>query len=665
MKRFFLHFFLLFALSTVLITACKNPLNELNDFKLNLNTSLVDPIVVINLFDSISNSIPKDVQISLSGKDLDLFYDQDGKYDFPVIGGKVKLILSPIAQATFDKPLEVDVQFSGLNYIPVTKKVYVLSKDMPVSLSVNMKPISAASANVKVENVNFNFLGKKRVDTVTYTHTSAQGIKFTYKFTTKGLHFVRNSYEIQNRTYSGWQYSYKKVPTVIRDSFYNYIYDKNDPMRIVNGVRIDNPIRKEIQYRNIDTFEFVKVDSILVGYVDKIKVPVVEKFAISDVIGQIYSEVGTKRDLSGFVDENNNFIDKPRRFNDVISIPEIRFFLSGTNEEVYLRWDQGISQFNRGRTIIMEVPENSGYKLFYSGITFDYVNSVYTYSSYTLSEKETQTLRVPTGYKIVSEGYNDKIFLYKNYELGCGFAKIKFTNLFDLKSKGFYLDFMGSLNNIGDGKVWDETNQTLIVPSFLDVNSTNFAIGIYHKEQCPFSSPLFYKLETISGLCESISSGREINYSIPYDGLAYLNTIPPVVWVDVDIDAEIKCGGGNFVVFTESGKYSFNPGNCPSFKEGTIDIKNGKGSVRLVDKRSYLVEYSFKNSLNEIIIVKGTIYIDRSKSTVEIKDENSTYNGQPINYYSGTLTYLGNNRFSLKISFDNAKLKLKIKGCNS
>ena len=164
--------------------ACKNPLNELNDFKLNINGgALINPIATINfVFSDSSKAIPSNIRVTLSGSGSKYIYDELGQHLFEVSpNGELKFILDPNAAPTKENPIMVRVNVSADDCLPFEEYLYIFDKN-EVKITYVLTKESNAPANIKVQKYDAYFLGKKGSDSVVIEHTNNDGIifKFTY-----------------------------------------------------------------------------------------------------------------------------------------------------------------------------------------------------------------------------------------------------------------------------------------------------------------------------------------------------------------------------------------------------------------------------------------------------------------------------------------------------
>ncbi|MCE2740727.1 MAG: hypothetical protein LW669_04485, partial [Sphingobacteriales bacterium] len=112
--------------------SCKNPLNEMQDFKLNINGgALINPIATLNFaFDDSSNSKPNNVNVAFTGSGSKYLYDEFGQHIFKVAqDGSLKLILGPNANPSKENPIMVRVEITADDCIPYEDYLYIFDRN--------------------------------------------------------------------------------------------------------------------------------------------------------------------------------------------------------------------------------------------------------------------------------------------------------------------------------------------------------------------------------------------------------------------------------------------------------------------------------------------------------------------------------------------------------
>jgi hypothetical protein len=109
--------------------SCKNPLNELSDFRLNINGgALINPIANINFAYTDSSGVkPNNVRVSFSGNGAKYLYDEYGEHRFNVApDGSLKIILGPNAHPTKENPIMARILVTADNCLPFEDYIYIL-----------------------------------------------------------------------------------------------------------------------------------------------------------------------------------------------------------------------------------------------------------------------------------------------------------------------------------------------------------------------------------------------------------------------------------------------------------------------------------------------------------------------------------------------------------
>ncbi|MFY8191265.1 MAG: hypothetical protein ACOVK9_09895, partial [Bacteroidia bacterium] len=320
MKKIFIPLSLLISIS-LFQWSCKNPLNELEDFKLNINGgALINPIATINFaYDDSSAVKPNNIRVSFTGNGAKYLYDEYGQHLFNVSpDGSLKIILGPNANPTKENPIMVRMEVTADDCIPYEDYIYIFDRN-EMKITFLLTKNSNAPANIKVQTYSANFLGKKSSDSLVLEHTNKEGITFRFTYPKKDLIFINRRdmyfYEDEIRT--------TKVPIKKDTTVLDTVTVVNNATRFHNNQPIDGTAERIIAP--------VK-KTITIGFYDSsFAVPVLRWQTICDTIpvqnvnATIYSNSEDIVFASGFYDENGKYIDKPRKFVGAIQVPSVYF----------------------------------------------------------------------------------------------------------------------------------------------------------------------------------------------------------------------------------------------------------------------------------------------------------------------------------------------------
>lgn len=634
---------------------CKNPVEELKDFRLNMNGMLADPLIHIS-FETNDSTMPKpqNVIVRMSGEGAKYIYDINGKTDFSAETGVIDLILGPGIYPDNNTPLSFTVEASADNCVPLRQEIFIFSRNQKLDIKLKFNSNKNLSGDITYLKKDLNFLGKKGTDTISFDYTRNDGVKFIVKYPRAGLSFILKKnikFKIGEQV---------RMEAEYRDDSVWVDYDTiQEPVRTIIGVQIYNgQVANEYKitgYKMIPT-STTKKRQVVVGYKIRDTIPVyetrtvIDTIPVSNVVANIYS-MSTFLEC-GFFDETNNYIDKPRLFTGVVGLPQVNMVDKVSGAYVSAVY----SGNNSGRIIECFLPGNQNYKIFASGIV-NSANGDYYYSikrAVNLEPNNNFVLQNDGKYKFsLKDNFIDGcFFIFKNSSIGCGFADIDISCPNVDFNYGFdvYAEVSSSIYNVS--AMLKTPNAGFIrFPSFPGVNA-NVSLNIDHPDnRCKGGQALFREVRSVD-LCNYINSKYVAEFA--YNSTSYINSLPP--FVPVQLTAMIQCTGGNFVLPPDiTLKYRKIP--CGSDYYGEVTLVDGKLNSNAFQKnQTYQIRYDRISSLGNPLTIYDTITFD-SRAEQIIRDEST-------GYWEGKMKYDGS-KFNIDFVFDNRKLKYDIRGCGN
>ncbi len=649
---------ILFAVATSLVllclSSCKFPNQEVNEFKLNIDGSLVNPLIQIKIATEDSVSAEKLI-LFITGNDAKWFYDLEGKTNYNAEGGTFYLVLHPDVNPSQINPLKITLNLNKEGYIPIKQDLFVISKTQKLTFNLTLRKLSNAPTGLFSKSILLNFLGKKRTDTVSFSFLRPDGINFNFKMPTKGLVFLRSSnFKFLPQT------SNKSLSEVLPDkAIYELDLPNNPYKNILSIVRnqINGLADPKETTSEIPIASGTYISNSLVAYLKSDLSPIEETRLTFDTISltnvrvQIVSSP-TARQFN-FVDENGIF--QPNLFifdGDLITVPEITFYDARTGTPITPYYPKG----DNGILTEIDLPANN-YKLFVEGIGYSNVidNPFLLRRSVTLNQSNF-TPNDFGGYTIRFSNnlLRSNIFFYKSTSLGCD------SKILTIKAPNIPLNsgFSGSVEIIqGNLTLSAEllfTSPEVQVPVASALAVTSQIIGkVNHTYQsCQGSVKLFDQNIDNVKICDDINLQRDV--VIPFDGISYLNAIPKLE--SVKASAKILCPSGNYIL-PPTLDFKFWKLGCS--QKNLVRIEGGQfyANSFIENNTSYVMQYDRISSAGKPTTVYDTLFFDPNIPNKIIADE-------VRNYWSGTLNYSVQEGYSIDIILDNKKVKYPIPNCN-
>jgi len=586
--------------------ACKNPLNELNDFKLNINGgALINPVATINfVFSDSSKAIPSNVKVTLSGSGSKYIYDELGQHLFEVSpNGYLKLILDPNAAPTQENPIMVRVNVSADDCLPFEEFLYIFDKN-EVKITYVLTKESNAPANIKVQKYNANFLGKKASDSLVLEHTNNDGIIFKFTYPKKDVIFINKTdvYFYENVT------RIKRIPIRRDTTVLDSVTVVKNATKFHNKQPIDGtverilaPVKKTLTVSYWDSSYTVPM---------LMSQTICDTIPIQNVQATVISNTADVVIASGFYDENGVYIDKPRKFTGTVQVPHVQFYTNdkkGRVEPVY-------SGGKKGPKIEISFTESANYNLYMSGTGFDNVSGSYFTVESARNTKNIDLLNFDVNYVIQT-----------NHQYIWG---------------GF------SPNNPTDG---------IKIAGFNGDDEANISVTLDHiLNRCEGNPVLYYKSEKIN-VCNYINSPYV--FSVDYNTNDFLNKYP---FAPVIVTTDLICKTGSKVTLPDQ-VINFRRNSCPDIS-GKLYLNGGKGTYSLLPNVDYTM-YVYSPENGQELSNQLTLNGQPSKTIMGfIEDQNGMILDTA---YIGTLTYEAvTKKYNLHVDLFNRVFKYKIPGCN-
>jgi hypothetical protein len=636
---------------------CKSPIEELNKFKLNLNGQLANSLVKLRFnTNDLSNPEPKNVSITITGQDAKYIFDANGFYNFSARSGVVDLILGPNAYPTNENPIIFTVEAIAENCAPIRQDVFIFSKTQKVDVTLTFKSNYNLPSNITFKSTDLNFLGKKAIDTVKFDLIRHDGVKFTVKYPTQGLTFIK-------RTSKKFKIGEKiRIEAEYRDSAVIILDTVKVEIKEIIGVQIYNgQVANEYKVTGykMEPQENVTTKKIFLGYKIRDTVPIYETRTIFDTVplGNVKAVIYSQSEYfeSGFYDENGDYVEKPRFFANVIGLPEVYLYENNNyNSSVIPVY----SNANGGSIFECTLPNKQISNLFFSGVAQS------EKGNYFYSIKRAIKLNDLADFKITPEGsfmftFRDKLidghyFLFKSSEIGCGYSSVNVQIPYADFSSGIfgYVSIKGKYGNYSYG--FNEKSNDFRIPTF----AGDYIISSYlnHMDNICAGQPPLFESSSSANLCNFLTT--PYNFTVFYNSDDYLKTLPP--FLPVKLTAKIQCSGGNFVIPPDLvllyRKLDCWRGNLKDANYSSIELKDGEITTNSFQKdQAYEIRYDRISSEGNLLNIYDTIVFDSKLPEQTIKDEGS-------DYWQGKIKFNGKS-FAIDFTFDNRKLKYKINGC--
>ncbi|MDZ4667287.1 MAG: hypothetical protein SGJ00_05325 [bacterium] len=647
MKKIFIPFALLIAVF-FFQWACKNPLNEMKDFKLNINGgALINPIATINFaYDDSSVAKPSNIKVSFTGNGAKFIYDEYGQSVFKVApDGSLKLILGPNAYPNKENPIMVRIEVEADDCLPYEDYIYIFDRN-ETKITFLLTKVQNAPANIKVQNYSADFLGKKASESLILEHTNKDGITFKYTYPKQGVIFInrRDMYFYENETRN------VKIPITKDTTVLDTVTVVKNATRFHNNQPIDGTAERILAPVN---------KTITIGYMDSsYKVPVLRYQTICDTIpiqnvnASIYSNSEDFVIASGFYDENGQYVDKPRKFLDAVQVPNVYFYTPNKQGYVYPIYSGGLN----GPEIEISFTAGGNYNLFMSGTRYNKESGKYFAVESVVPAKD---IKLNNQNRFTFENnlfYTNQFFFFKTIETGCGFGSINW-NTKDIDLLNFDVSYVISTKHQytrGYFSPYYPENE-IRVAAFNGDDATTIIVELDHSlNQCE-GKPLLYKKTEKINACSYVNTPFTFNVDYNTDDFLSKYTFAPL-----EVSTDLICQTGSKVTLPDQ-TINFRREGCPTIT-GKLYLNSGKGKYSLLPNVEYtMFVYSPINQqeLSEKFTLSG-------QATQSIVGEIKNQSGVVIDTaYIGTMKYNASLRkYDLHIDLYNKVFKYKIPGCN-
>jgi len=628
--------------------SCKNPLNEMQDFKLNINGgALINPIATLNFtFDDSSNSKPNNVNVAFTGSGSKYLYDEFGQHIFKVAkDGSLKLILGPNANPSKENPIMVRVEITADDCIPYEDYLYIFDRNEMKITFLLTKNINAP-ANIKIQSYAANFLGKKNSDSLVIEHTNKEGFTFKFTYPKKDIIFInrRDMYFYEDEIVK------VKVPIRKDTTVLDTITVVKNATRFHNNQPIDGTAERIIAPVN---------KKITIGYYDSsYTVPVLKWQTICDTIpiqnvnATVYSNTDNIVFASGFYDQNGQYIDKPRKFTDAIRVPTIHFHTNDGKSFVYPIYKGGL----KGPMIEVSFKSGGNYNMFMSGTGFNTETGRYFSVESVVPAKDIK-LDAQNHFKFENDlFYTNQFFFFKTIEVGCGFGAINW-NTKNIDLLNFDINYAISTKH---QYIWGsfspfKPNNEIRLAGFVGEDEANIMITLDHSLNRCEGKPVLYKKSEKINLCNYIINPYTFNVDYNTDDFLSKYTFAPL-----EVTTDLICKTGSKVTLPDQ-TINFRREGCPDIT-GKLYLNGGKGKYSLLPNVEYtMFVYSPYNQ--QELSNKFTLAEQKSQQIMGIiKDQNGIVKDTA---YIGTMLFDATNRkYKLHVDLFNKVFNYKIPGCN-
>ncbi|MCF8253344.1 MAG: hypothetical protein K9H61_04155 [Bacteroidia bacterium] len=628
--------------------SCKNPLNELSDFKLNINGgALINPIANINFaYDDSSTVKPNNIRVSFTGNGAKYIYDEFGQHLFKVApDGSLKIILGPNANPTKDNPIMVRISVTADDCLPFEDYIYIFDRNEMRITFLLTKEINAP-ANIKVQNYSANFLGKKASDSLVLEHTNKEGITFKFTYPKQGVIFVNREdiyfYEDEIKTV--------KVPIKRDTTVLDTVTIVKNATRFHNNQPIDGtaerilaPVKK----------------TLTIGYWDSsYAVPVLRRQTICDTIpvqnvnATVYSNASDIVFASGFYDENGLYVDKPRKFVGAIQVPSVYFYTNDKKGHVYPIY----SGAQKGPTIEVSFNEAANYNLFMSGTGYNKETNRYFAVESVVPATDIK-LDANRQFKFENDlFYTNYFFFFKTIEAGCGFGLINW-NTKDIDLLNFDIEYSVQTKH---QYLWGRFSpyhpeDGIRIASFNGEDEATIRVTLDHSLNKCEGKPLLYQKTEKINTCSYINTPYIFNVDYNTDDFMSKYTFAPL-----EVTTDLICKTGSKVTLPDQ-TINFRREGCPEIT-GKLYLNGGKGKYSLLPDIEYtMFVYSPENQQELSNTFKLT---GKASETILglIKNSSGTVTDTA---YIGKIQYdAGTRKYNLHVDLFNKVFKYKIPGCN-
>jgi len=647
MKKIFIPLSFLISIS-LFQWSCKNPLNELEDFKLNINGgALINPIATINFaYDDSSAAKPSNIRVSFTGNGAKYLYDEYGQHLFNVSpDGSLKIILGPNANPTKENPIMVRMEVTADDCIPYEDYIYIFDRN-EMKITFLLTKNSNAPANIKVQTYSANFLGKKSSDSLVLEHTNKEGITFRFTYPKKDLIFINRRdmyfYEDEIRT--------TKVPIKKDTTVLDTVTVVNNATRFHNNQPIDGTAERIIAP--------VK-KTITIGFYDSsFAVPVLRWQTICDTIpvqnvnATIYSNSEDIVFASGFYDENGKYIDKPRKFVGAIQMPNVHFHTTDKRGYVYPIYKGGVN----GPLLEVFFKNGGNYNMFMSGTGYNKETGKY-FAVESIVPATDIKLDLQNHFKFENNlFYTSNFFFYKTIEAGCGFGTINW-NTKDIDLLNFDINYVITTKH---QYLWGNfspfrPNNEIKMAGFVGEDEATIIVTLDHSLNRCEGKPVLYKKTEKINICNYVINPFIFNVDYNTDDFMSKYTFAPL-----EVTTDLICQTGSKVTLPDQ-TINFRREGCPDIT-GKLYLNGGKGKYSLLPNTEYTM-FVYSPSNQQELSNKFTI---TGQNTQKILGTISDQNGNVKDTaYIGTMTYdAANRKYNLHVDLFNKVFKYKIPGCN-
>ncbi len=628
--------------------SCKNPLNELSDFKLNINGgALINPVATLNFaFDDSSAAKPSNIKIAFNGNGAKFLYDELGQHIFKVSpDGSLKIILGPNANPTKENPIMVRIEVTADDCIPYEDYIYIFDRNEKKITFLLTKNTNAPS-NIKVQSYSANFLGKKASDSLVLEHTNKEGITFRFTYPKQGIIFINRRdlyfYEDEIRT--------AKVPIKKDTTVLDTITVVKNATRFHNNQPIDGTAERILAPVN---------KTITIGFYDSsFAVPVLRYQTICDTIpiqnvnATIYSNSENIVFASGFFDENGLYVDKPRKFSGAVQIPNVHFQTNDKKGNVYPIYKGAMS----GPTVEIFFKDGGNYNMFMGGTGYNKETGKYFAVENIVPAKDIK-LDGQNHFKFENDlFYTSILFFFKSIEAGCGFGTIDW-NTNDIDLLNFDINYVVQTKHQYLWGYFSPFNpeKGIKIAGFNGEDEATITVTLDHSLNKCERKPILYKKTEKINVCNYVVNPFVFKVDYNTDDFLSKYTFAPL-----EVTTDLICQTGSKVTLPDQ-TINFRREGCPDIT-GKLYLNGGKGKYSLLPNIEYTM-FVYSPSNQQELSNKFTLIGNASEKILGlIKDQNGVVKDTA---YIGTMKFnAANRKYDLHVDLYNKVFKYKIPGCN-
>lgn len=613
---------LLLAFLSVYLSNCKNPLDDIADFRMGIDAGkLLNPAVNVS-FGIMGNNhaVPENIIVRIEGEGAQYITDVDGENSFNIgTDGMLKLLLQPGIIPDDNNPIMIKIIAEAKDCLPITEEIYLFSRDKNPDVKLNFYRATTPPLGYKVEEQMALFAGKKAADTLVFEHRNLNGIDFTFKYPVKGAVFVINRLI---------KYATGEV--------------------VISEIEEDSIVGTAYYYRNQLLTRTVKVKRLISQMKYNTKI-IPDTIPLENVKARISSNTNPFLETSGFKDAQGRDVNLPRLFTGVVRVPHIDF-ISSKGEYLSVIYP---GDFRKGRLITAKLtdPNVSLYLsgTFYSGDkSSEYISGNAVIPNSKLKFNADNSITFKDDYV-----FDKEFFFFKEMLVGCGFVNVGVRTSNNLS--GFEVYY-----NVSHGIIqyfrFGISSEPIRLPSFSELGDAGLGVAVDHfYNRCYLKgSELFQNTQSFTP-CNYI--GGSYDYTIDYDPSPFWEKYRDL-FSQVNVSASVQCRNGGIVTLPNS-TVSYEVDGVPCTRS-QITIAGGRAQLLLLKNKNYVVSvFNHYNQRNIYSSISTNEADQKFSGTIDNPKEQKSEEA-----YSGTMNYDKiNGTYQMHVVFKQPSWKHNMPGC--